>query len=95
MAKRKDSQKKVDENKVELAKTVAEQSKKIAKSYATIESTILKAFRWFSGWFDKLLFNQRYASVVTLLMAKVPSPLGVMVHSPPLDGNEVETLKLL
>ncbi len=71
MAKRKDSQKKVDENKVELAKTIAEQSKKIAKSYATIESTILKAFRWFSGWFDKLLFNQRYASVVTLLMAIV------------------------
>lgn len=70
MAKRKNSPK-VDENKVELAKTIASQSKKIAKSYASFESYLLKSFRWLSGWFDKLLFNQRYASVVTLLMAIV------------------------
>lgn len=62
---------KVDENKVELAKAIASQSKKIEKSYASIASSVVKGFRWFSGWFDKILFNQRYTSVITLLMAIV------------------------
>ncbi len=62
-------EKKINENKVELAKTIAQQSQKIARSYANIENTFAKAFRWVSSWFDKILFNQRYAKEVALILA--------------------------
>ncbi len=62
-------EKKINENKVELAKTIAQQSQKIARSYANIENSFAKAFRWVSSWFDKILFNQRYAKEVALILA--------------------------
>lgn len=60
---------KVNESKVELAKTIAEKSEKIVRSYANIENTFAKAFRWLSSWFDRLLFNQRYSKEVALILA--------------------------
>lgn len=67
--KKEQEEKKINENKVELAKTIAQQSQKIARSYASIENTFAKAFRWVSAWFDKILFNQRYAKEVALILA--------------------------
>lgn len=66
---KKQEEKKINENKVELAKTIAQQSQKIARSYASIENTMAKGFRWVSSWFDKILFNQRYAKEVALILA--------------------------
>ncbi|MGN1344055.1 MAG: YbbR-like domain-containing protein [Traorella sp.] len=60
---------KIDETKVELAKAIAEQSKKLTKSYMNIGGYFLKAFRWFSNWFDRLLFNQRFSKEIALLLA--------------------------
>ena len=37
--KKEQEEKKINENKVELAKTIAQQSQKIARSYASIENT--------------------------------------------------------
>lgn len=59
----------VDEKKLELAKTIASQSDKIAKSYVNIENVFLKGFRFVSSWFDKILFNQRYAREIALILA--------------------------
>ena len=60
---------KIDEKKVELAKAIAEQSEKITKSYINIGNYFVKAFRWFSNWFDRLLFNQRFSKEIALLLA--------------------------
>ena len=60
---------KIDERKVELAKAIAEQSEKITKQYINIGSYFVKAFRWFSNWFDRLLFNQRFSKEIALLLA--------------------------
>ena len=70
MAKqKKQKSSKIDERKVELAKAIAEQSEKITKSYINIGSYFIKAFRWFSNWFDRLLFNQRFSKEIALLLA--------------------------
>ena len=70
MAKqKKQKSSKIDERKVELAKAIAEQSEKITKQYINIGSYFIKAFRWFSNWFDRLLFNQRFSKEIALLLA--------------------------
>ena len=70
MAKqKKQKSSKIDERKVELAKAIAEQSEKITKQYINIGSYFVKAFRWFSNWFDRLLFNQRFSKEIALLLA--------------------------
>lgn len=69
MARSKKQKSKVNENKVELAKTIAEKSERIVRSYASIENTFTKMFRWISSWFDKILFNQRYSKEVALILA--------------------------
>lgn len=59
----------IDEAKVELAKTIAQQSEKISKSYANFGNFFAKSFRWFSNWFDRLLFNRRFSKEIALLLA--------------------------
>lgn len=71
MARSKDKKPEINQNKVELAKTIASQSKKIARSYANVESSFVRAFRWLSSWLDKLLFNRRYSREIALLLAIV------------------------
>ena len=69
MAKRRQKTSYIDEKKVELAKTIASQSEKITKSYLNFGNYFVKAYRWFSNWFDRLLFNRRFSKEIALLLA--------------------------
>lgn len=69
MAKKKQKKSYIDEKKVELAKTIASQSEKITKSYINFGNHFMKGFRWFSNWFDRLLFNRRFSKEIALLLA--------------------------
>ncbi len=57
--------------KVELAKQIASQSRKVVKTYASIEMSIMRVIRWLSGLVDRLLFNQRYSKIVALGLAVI------------------------
>lgn len=57
------------ESKLELANKIARQSKKVVKTYATIEDALFKAVRWLSSWIDRILFNPRYGKIVSLALA--------------------------
>lgn len=57
------------DNKIEIANKIANQSKKVVKTYAHIEDSVLRIFRWFSTWIDKAIFNSRYGKVISLIMA--------------------------
>lgn len=46
------------ESKLELANKIARQSKKVVKTYATIEDGLFKGVRWLSSWIDRILFNR-------------------------------------
>lgn len=59
----------INESKVELAKTIAQRSERIVRSYNNIENFLAKAWSWLSSWFDKILFNQRYGKEVALILA--------------------------
>ena len=56
MAKKKKSQLSA-EGKTELAKAIAEKSQTFARTYANMETSVTKFFRWLSSWIDRLLFN--------------------------------------
>jgi len=57
--------------KVEIAKQIASQSRKVVRTYASIEMSIMRVVRWLSGLVDRLLFNQRYAKIVALGLAVI------------------------
>lgn len=59
------------EKKLELAQTIAKKSQSFKKTYASVENTVVKAFRSFSAWVDFVLFNQRFAKLVALCLALV------------------------
>lgn len=68
MAKfKKDIDPKNSEEKAELAERIAEQSKKIAARYEALGEYLLRIFRWISAWFDRILFNQKYARLVAFV----------------------------
>lgn len=69
MAKKKKKTQLSSEGKTELAKAIAEKSQTFARTYANVEITVGKFFRWLSGWLDKLLFNQKHGKVVALILA--------------------------
>ena len=56
-------------NKTELANRIAEQSQKVANTYRSMESGLFRIFRWFSGFFDRIIFNQKYSKVFALVLA--------------------------
>lgn len=68
MAKKKKSQLSA-EGKTELAKAIAEKSQTFAKTYASMETSVARFFRWMSGWIDRLLFNQKHGKLVALIIA--------------------------
>lgn len=68
MAKKKKSQLSA-EGKTELAKAIAEKSQTFARTYANMETSITRFFRWMSGWIDRLLFNQKHGKLVALILA--------------------------
>ena len=59
------------EKKLELAQTIAKKSQSFKKTYESVESTFVKAFRSISSWIDYVLFNQRFAKLVALCLAIV------------------------
>ncbi len=61
--------KKRPDDKLELAKRIANSSNRVQHTYETVESSILRIIRWISSWIDKLLFNQRYSKLVAFLLA--------------------------
>ena len=56
--------KKRPEDKLELAEKIARQSKKITARYEVVGEALKRAFRWFSAWFDRIVFNPKYARIV-------------------------------
>ncbi len=58
-------------SKTELANRIAEQSQKVANTYRNMESGLFRIFRWFSGFFDKIIFNQKYSKIVALVLAVI------------------------
>jgi YbbR domain-containing protein len=59
------------QEKLELAKQIAEQSQRVVKTYTTIERFILRILKFISVWFDKLLYNQKTSKLVSLILAVV------------------------
>lgn len=68
MAKKKKSQLS-SEGKTELAKAIAEKSQTFARTYASMETSVTKFFRWISSWIDRLLFNQKHGKLVALILS--------------------------
>lgn len=57
------------DSKLELANKIANQSKKVANTYAHFEDTLFRIVRSFSTWIDNVLFNQRFSLLVSLGLA--------------------------
>lgn len=57
------------DEKVELAKQIASSRKRVVRTYANIEMSVLRVVRLISTAIDRLLFNQRYGKLVSLLLA--------------------------
>ncbi len=59
---------KQQQEKLELAKAIASQSQRVAKTYENIENTVIRGVRWFSSAFDRILFN-RFSRTIALVLA--------------------------
>lgn len=57
------------ENKTERANRIAEQSKKVKRTYEKMEDFLFRVLRAFSTFLDKILFNEKYSKVVSLVLA--------------------------
>ena len=57
------------ENKTERANRIAEQSKKVKGTYEKMEDFLFRVLRAFSTFLDKVLFNEKYSKVVSLVLA--------------------------
>lgn len=66
-----DDEHKQNPEKLELAKAIAEQSQRMLKTYTSIESFIIRFTKFFSSWFDRILFNQRNGKVISLILAVI------------------------
>ena len=66
MAKKND---RTQDQKVEIAKKIADQSKRVTNAYGNVEDGFFRIFRWFSGLVDKVIFTKRYLPIVSLLLA--------------------------
>lgn len=57
------------ENKTERANRIAEQSKKVKRTYEKMGDFLFRVLRAFSTFLDKVLFNEKYSKVVSLVLA--------------------------
>jgi len=57
------------QEKTDLARKVAEQSKKASRVYEKIENVILIVGKYFSIFLDRFIFNKKYSKLVSLLLA--------------------------
>ena len=55
--------------KTEIAKQIASRSKRVVRTYASIETSIMRVIRWLSSVVDKFLFNNQYGKIVALVLA--------------------------
>lgn len=55
--------------KLELAKQITRQRKRMENTYNRFETAVLRVFRWVSSWFDRVLFNPKYGKIVALVLA--------------------------
>lgn len=67
--KRKHTSKKSDAKKTERANKIAEQSKKVQRTYERFEDVLFRSLRMFSTVLDKVLFNKKYSKIVSLVLA--------------------------
>lgn len=58
-----------NKKKTERASQIAEQSKKVKRTYEHLEEGLFKILRLFSSFLDKFLFNKKYSKVVSLVLA--------------------------
>lgn len=70
--------------KLELANSIARNSKRVVNTYAQIENTVIYFFRWMGGIIDKFLFNQKFGKYTALLLAIV---LYIAVNSDAKSAN--------
>lgn len=57
--------------KLELANSIAKNSKKVVNTYAHIENSVIYFFRWISSIIDKFMFNAKFSKYTSLLLAIV------------------------
>lgn len=57
------------DSKTEIAKRIADQSKRVSSAYGNVEEGLFRVFRWFSGLVDRVLFTKKYLPIVSLLLA--------------------------
>lgn len=57
------------EAKTELANRIAEQSKRVQKTYERFEGSLLKIARGISSFIDRILFNKKHEKLIALLLA--------------------------
>jgi YbbR domain-containing protein len=57
------------QDKLELAKSIANQSKKVVRTYTNIEQLLLRILKFISSWFDKLMYSQKTSKLVSLVLA--------------------------
>lgn len=57
------------DSKTELANRIAEQSQKVARTYASIEDLLIRITRTVSGMIDRVLFNRKYGKLTALVLA--------------------------
>lgn len=55
---------KKSEDKLELAEKIAKQSEKFTRHYDTVANALARVFRFFSAWFDRIIFNPKYSRLV-------------------------------
>ncbi len=58
-------------DKLEVAKQIASQRKKVTNTFESIENSVVRVFRWLSGWVDRILFSQRYSKLVAVVLAVI------------------------
>lgn len=59
----------VSEEKLALAEKIKGSKKRFEHRYRGFESAIIRFFRMLSSWIDKILFNQKYGILVSLVLA--------------------------
>jgi len=57
------------QQKLELAKRIANNTKRISRTYANIEERVIFVIHWLSGLLDKFLFGSKMAKVASLIIA--------------------------
>lgn len=86
------------QEKLELAKQIANQSKKVVHTYTIIEQLILRMLKFVSVWFDKLLYSQKTSKLVSLILAiilytAISFNLGESVLNNPIQsGRKIDSI---